>query len=567
MLKNMTIHKHRPFIFVLLALTVLTLSSCGGNNGAGSQATASNQASEETDAQNADTSASQGEKLLRMTQSGGYLLDPHLGMDSASFILYVNLYDSLVYPNMDGNITPGLAEAWNVSDDGLTWEFTLAQGVKFHDGSELKASDVVFSTNRMLALGQGVSYLFAPYVDTVEANGDYTVTFKLSQPFAPFLRILPRIYVVNEDEVLANKADGSFGEFGDYGQKYLAEHDAGSGAYLCQENRVQDRVVMQKFADYYGAAERNAPDTVEMIAGTETATVRTLMSGGQLEISDEWQTSEAYDALAKIDGVEVNGYSSGKLLYLMVNTAKEPTDDVHIRRALAYLIDYAQVITNLFPGFLPSDAPVPVALPGHAATTGYAYSLEKAKEELAQSKYADSLSSVALDVAWISEVPDEEKLALLIQANAQQVGLKVNVVKVPWASYVENVTHQESTPNAGVCFMSPDYDEAGSLLYQRYHSKTSGTWQQIEWLQDTDLDAEIDKALTTMDQDARFGLYKDLQQQVMDEVYGVSVAEEVERHAYYDYIVWPAMERAKQGQTVPTMLGYNYMFRTFQVNK
>jgi peptide/nickel transport system substrate-binding protein len=479
------------------------------------------------------------------------------------------MYDSLVYPGLDGKIVPGVAEeGWTASADGLTWTFTIKKGVKFHDGTEMKASDVVFSTNRMLELGTGFAYLFTGYIDAVKATGDYTVEFTLKKPFAPFLSILPRLYILNEKLVKANLADGSYGDNKDYGKAWLAEHDAGSGAYLCDAMKVQDRLVMKKYTAYFGTMEKNAPDTVELISGTEASTVRTLMSSSQLEISDQWQTNEAYDALDKLDGVSVNSFSSGQMVYLMLNTKKAPTDDVHVRRAIAALIDYSQVITALFPGFKTADSPIPTGLPGHAdGLPSYQFSIDTAKQELAASAYAGKLADISVDIAWIAEVPDEEKLALLIQANAAQIGLKVNVVKVPWGTYVDNVSTMENTPNAAVCFISPDYDEAGAMLYQRFHSDTAGTWQQTEWLQDTTLDTAITTALTTMDQTARFNLYADLQKQVMDNVWGISVAMPIEKHAYCDYIVWPAMERGVKGESVPALLGYNFLFRTFQINK
>jgi peptide/nickel transport system substrate-binding protein len=271
--------------------------------------------------------------------------------------------------------------------------------------------------------------------------------------------------------------------------------------------------------------------------------------------------------LDKLDGISVGTFSSGQMLYLMLNTAKAPTDDIHMRKAISYLIDYTQVTTDLFPSFLNANAPVPANLPGSAALTAYEYSLDKAREELALSAYADSLDSVSVDVAWIAEVPDEEKLALLLQANAQQVGLTVNVVKAAWSSYVDSVAAVDTTPNAGICFIAADYDEAGSMLYQRYHSDTAGTWSQIEWLYNDAIDEKISTSLSTIDQDERFAIYADVQSEIMDNVYGIGVAESVEKHAYYDYIVWPAMERAKSGESVSALLGYNFLFRTFQINK
>lgn len=511
--------------------------------------------------------ASGGEKIIRISQSPGGKIDPGIITDYTSCVAVVNMYDSLVYPDLDNKIVPSVAKKWEVSSDGLEWTFTLNQGIKFHDGSELQAGDVVFSANRLMTIGEGFAYLFKDYLVKTEALDNYTVKFTLSKPFAPFLSILPRLYIVNEDLVKSHQGQGSYGEFGDYGKAYLAEKDAGSGAYTCSEMKVQDKIVLKKFKDYFGAFETNAPDSVEIIMNTEPATIRTMMSNQQLDISDQWQTDEAYSALDKINGVSLGSYSNGTIFYLMLNTKKAPSDDVHIRRALAYLIDYAQVTQALFPGYVKADSVVPKGVLGYTGEYKYDFNLEKAKEELKQSKYANSLDSTPVEVDWIADVPDEEKLALLIQATAQKIGLKINVVKVPWATHVDNVSRIESTPNATTTFVSSDYSEAGALLYQRFHSDTSSTWQQTEWLRDPAVDTKIKSALTTTEETARGAIYKELQKDAYDNCWGIPVAEQAEKHAYYDYIKFPAMERAAAGQPVSMAMGYNFLFRTFAVNK
>lgn len=508
-------------------------------------------------------------KVLRISQSSGGVIDPDTSVDCTSCVAFSNLYDSLVYPDMDNEPTPLLAESWETSDDGLTWTFHLNKGVKFHDGSEVQASDVVFSTNRLLTLGEGFAYLFTSYIDSCEATDDYTVVFHLKQSFAPFLSILPRIYVLNEDLVMANLADGSYGDYGDYGKAFLAENDAGSGAYYLTEMKTQDRICMAKFDDYFQGAEDNAPDNVEIIMNTETATIRTMMSNGELQVSDQWQTNEAYDALDSIDGVNVGSFTNGQMMYLMLNTKKAPTDDVHVRRGLAYLIDYDQVCNVLFPGYVKATSVAPAGVFGYS-TDGfdYTYDLAKAEEEFEQSQYYDQLKSgdLSIEVAWIADVPDEEKLALLVQALASQIGIKVDVTKVPWATHVDSCANVDSTPNASVCFVSSEYPEAGATLYQRFDSDTAGTWQQTEWLQDDELDAAITDALTTIDDDERAAKYAAIEKEAAEECWGIAVAEQSEKHAYYDNIEIPAVERAEEGKSVALPLGYNYLFRDFKIN-
>lgn len=530
-----------------MAVMMLALAGCGG-----------------TDTSTSTTSTETTGKVIRMTTAFADPIDPACAMDSASCQVVVNLYDSLVYPDLDGTILNGVAADYSVSDDGMVYTFTLKDNVKFHDGSVMTAQDVVFSYERMVTIGQGYAYLFQNHVADVQAPDDQTVVITLTEPFAPFLSMLCRLYIVNEEQVMANLGSGNYGDMGDYGMTYLAQNDAGSGAYSCTSYTVNDRVVMTRFADYHGTFAENAPDAVEIINGTEAATVRTMMANGQLEISDQWQTHEAYEALGQLDGVKLGTYGAGQILYLMVNTQAAPLDDVHVRKALAYMIDYDQVCTSLFPGYLPVNNYVGDNLTGgDVSVEKYSYNMEKAKEELEASQYADQLLSgeMPITVAWVSEVPDEEKLALLLQASAAQLGVKVEISKVAWATQVQNTASVDSTPATSVCFMSPDYGEAGAMLYQRLHSDTAGTWQQTEWLQNTQLDGKIDTALKTMDDTARFALYDEIQSEALTEVYGIAVAEQGEQRAYADYIYFPAMEKG----IASTTLGYNFLFKDFQV--
>ena len=113
-----------------------------------------------------------------------------------------------------------LASAWKVEGDAFV--FTLRADVKFHSGNPLTADDVVFSFNRLMALGKGNSPLFAGRVASVTAVDPHTVKFTLSGPYAPFLGALVRLAVVDSKLVLAHKAEGKFGEFGDYGEAWLS---------------------------------------------------------------------------------------------------------------------------------------------------------------------------------------------------------------------------------------------------------------------------------------------------------------------------------------------------------
>ena len=136
---------------------------------------------------------------LSITFANVPVADPAKGSDEASSAALANLYDSLVFPTSSGTLQPDLATSWQVSSDGLTYTFNLRQGVTFHNGDPLTASDVVFSLNRLIAMGQGYSYLFAPYIGNVTAPNSSTVVMprligwrcQAERPSSPPVTVIP----------------------------------------------------------------------------------------------------------------------------------------------------------------------------------------------------------------------------------------------------------------------------------------------------------------------------------------------------------------------------------------
>jgi peptide/nickel transport system substrate-binding protein len=494
-------------------------------------------------------------RVFRETFSWPDRIDPAVGNDYASSTSLANLYDSLVFPNAKGGVDPWLAESWDVSSDGLTYTFHLRQGVKFHDGSPLKASDVVYSYDRLKTIGEGYAYLVTTGVQGVKAVDDATIEITVEKPSALFLPALVRLYVASEAIVKKNtKAEGPYGANGDYGKEWLQTHDAGSGPYMVKEFPLEQYLLMEKFPDWWGKFNPKAPDEVRFIGTTEAVTVRSLMENKELEVTDQWQSLEAYNALAKIEGVKVAPVPTLSGFYYMINTKKPPTDDVHCRRAMSYAFDYDTALTLEWPGVKQMIAPVPATLAGvDTSIPYYKRDLDKAKQELAQCKYANQLDQNPVILQWVSEVPDEEKYALLFQSNMAEIGMKVNVVKVPWLSLVENTSKLETSPSIATIYVSSDLPEAGLMMKQKYHSSTAGTWQQNEWLQDPKLDAEIDDALATLDQKERFAKYSKIQAELEDLAPSIWIYDQIDKHAYRTCVDLPTV----RGETSHVM-GYDF---------
>ena len=157
-------------------------------------------------------------------------LDPAVTMDNKGWQITYPAYERLVkYKVVDGKATtevePSLAKSWTVSDDGLTWTFTLNEGHKFADGSPVDAKAVKFSIERVQKMKKGPSDYFK-VVKSIEAPDDKTVVFQLAKPFAPFLYTL----AVNGSSIVNPKVMDQAKD-NDMGSSYLATHTMGSGAY------------------------------------------------------------------------------------------------------------------------------------------------------------------------------------------------------------------------------------------------------------------------------------------------------------------------------------------------
>jgi peptide/nickel transport system substrate-binding protein len=556
-------------VLLFLFVMIFVLAACGGDEEeptAEPAPPAEEEAPpppEEEEAPPPEEEVMEEKRALRATFSWPTFIDPAVGDDFSSSTALTNLYDSLVFPTIGGGYEPWLAESIEVSDDGTVWTFNLRQGVKFHDGSEVLASDVVYSFNRINDIGEGFAYLMAG-TDSAEALDDYTVQFTLAEPTGLFLANMVRLYILNEDLVRENTAaEGPYGADGDYGKEWLLTHDAGSGPYTVVDFPLEEFLLMEKHEDWWGDFVANAPNEVRFIATTESATIRSLMANQDLEISDQWQTVEALEALDEIDGVSVAAFPTINEFYFMINTRIAPTDDVHCRRAMAYAYDYDTAVSLEWEGTNQSQGPAPATTSGHNPDVfTFERDLDKAMEELAQCQYADSLDDYPVEFHWVSEVPAEEKFALLFQANMADIGMPVEVITTPWLSVVEATSAQDTSPHIVSIYVTSDSPEAGSMLRQRYHSSSADQWLQNEWLLDDEFDAAIDDALATVDQDERYQKYADLQDYIADLAPSIFVYDQIQKQAFQDYVDWPASRGEVTG-----IIGYEMFMPDIAVNQ
>lgn len=514
------------------------------------------------------------ERPIRMALAGAPSVDPATGSNWAATYIYCNIYDSLVMYDIDGKVIPLLAESWEVSDDNKVYTFKLKEGVKFHDGSMLTAADVVFSLNRINAMKQGFSYMFTDAVKKAEVIDDHTVRFELTGPMGTFVDALCRLYILNEDLIMANldlnHDTYKYGEFGDYGRSYLVTNDAGSGPYMFRELSPQNYLIADQFKDYHISFPEYAPTYVQFINNTEATTIRTMLANRELEISDNWQTAESIASISKIDGITIAKYGNSATQQIAYNCSKAPTDDENFRKALTCLIDYDTMVKSVFPESVKAIGPVGANTPGAGTQhdkNPYSYDIEKAKEYIKLSKYADDLEQYPVEFLSNSSVASQEKIALAMQAAAKQAGINLKITSAPYSNLVERVSSKDSTPNIITASQCPYYYDAGCTFDSHYTSANVGTTTNTFWIMDENFDKMINDALAIGDTEKRYTAYAKLEKHILDKCYGAYIADITERVAYQsEYVYWPAAERfLKSGELSQNCVGYHYWFHDFEV--
>ena len=470
--------------------------------------------------------AAMAETVLRLDEVAVGELDPAKASDYADSILMFNIYDTLVLPAQGGpGEVPHLAASWQ--GEGTSFTFKLRSDVKFQSGNAMTADDVVFSFDRMKAVGQGLSYLFG-VVASVEAVDAETVRFTLTEPSAPFIASLTRLPIVDKALIMANLGEGE-GEMKDWGQAYLSGHAAGTGAYSVVSHNPQDETVMTKNPGYFLGVAAVAPDTVRLRYGLEAATVRTLIAQGEHDIASQWLPPEVIRSIAA-DGGQLLTESGTGAFYLKMNTTKAPLDDVHCRLALSYAFDYETAlkmvaVTDTVAQGSPATGAVPRGMFGaRPADMAMKRDMGRAKAELALC--AHDPASTKLELSWIAEVPLEERFALLMQANFAELGFQSEITKLPWALFTERVTKPETTPHFSQLFNTTQTGDPDTLLYGMYYSKNAGTWASSEYLNDPEVDKLLDQGRRTLDAAGRETAYAALNQRLIDiapSIYGYDV--------------------------------------------
>jgi peptide/nickel transport system substrate-binding protein len=539
----------RQFLAALGSAGAAGLAGCAGGSGSDSTEDGTSAAG---DKPQTDSGGSGSTLTANISQRLG-TIDPAKGTDYVQAMALVNLYDPLVFPDSDGEIQPHLASDWSVSADSQTYTFTLRDDVTFHGGNSLTAEDVKFTTERFLDINQGYASLLSGVLDkeNIVVEDEQTISFELNRSYAPFLPIMVLVFVVDKDRIMDNLEDGDYGERGDYGQEYINNNDAGSGAYQLSDFSRGNSITFSKYDEYFKQFPDGSFDTIEVRIITENSTVQTLMKNGELDMTGQYQNSRTYSAIDEMADARVEKVPTFGLLYNKINTQKPPTDDPAVREAMAWGFDYAQVVNEIRPDMKKAQGPLPPTWGAHKADVKQpSYDPEKARQILADAGYSEG--ELTITNTFTSSYSFQERIALLFKDNMADIGINVELNPQTWGTITEMATTVEDTPHTSQVFYVPTYPSPDSMFYNQFHSDAANTWMSMEHLDNAEVDSLIDEARQTPDPQARVDIYKQLQSKLADL--------HCDMHLYHT-VKTIGFQNDVEGLTLRPAQGFEYTFR------
>lgn len=389
----------------------LLLAACGGGSGGDGGANPSGGSSGGSEAVGDPEGA-----LVVAEDVPPQTFDPTQSSQIRTWYTWQLVYEGLVLADLQGEITPVLASEWTASDDGLTYDFVLRDGVTFSDGTAVTADDVVFSFDRLKAAGLPYAQDRFKSLASVTEIDEQNVRFTLSQPDAGFLLNLGSPFLVGS--AILSRA-------------WTESHDPktemlGTGPFAMTEYEPNTQLVLERNEAYWneeGAAKvadltiRYMPEQSAQIAG---------LKSGQIDLM--FPSAESNIQLSKDPMIETVNVTSTNTLRLNINTGRPPFDNVDVRRAISLALDREAIVEGAFLGEAVPSAQIPPSYDWALAPDELTYQEhdpERAKELLADAGYPDGFEVTLNHLAGYATYMD--RFSELVKSQLGEVGIAVNI--------------------------------------------------------------------------------------------------------------------------------------------
>lgn len=345
---------------------------------------------------------------------------------SEELVAFGNMYEGLThYDYATRTVEPLLATSWSKNANATTWTFHLRHKVLFHTGRPMTAQAVKACIERNIKLGQAASYEWGT-VKSISTPDPYTVVFHLSTP-TPLDIIASSQFTA---WIYDTKAAGS----GSLASWFAAGHDAGTGPYTVQQwQKGQDiELRLKEFPKYWGGWHGSHYTRIVYRVSPEASTSAQLLQSGQVTFVRQL-SPQLVASLRSAPGVKIVNAPSLENMFAMLNTQRPPLNQVRVRQALAWGIDYAGIQTINKGAVLPGGGIIPPGLIGYSTHLPvYHYDFNKAKALLQSAGYGPGGKAINLTLTYIVADSLETPVSELIRSDLAKLNVNIKLEPLQW---------------------------------------------------------------------------------------------------------------------------------------
>jgi len=461
-------------------------------------------------------SAPPTQATLNLWDAGPITLDPAISGEMTSHTYIMQIFSGLVCLNDELTPLPDIAQSWQKSQDGKKYTFYLRQGVKFHDGREVKANDFKYSWERACNPKTG-SQTAATYLgdivgvkdvlagETKEIEGvkvidDYTLQVNIDAPKAYFLAKLtyPTAFVVDRTNV-------------ESGKEWWHKPN-GTGPFQLKEWKPDQLLVLERNELYYRGPAKVDHVAFHLLSGVPI----NMYEMGKIDVAPVYQDyiDRVRDETSPLHR-ELMVTPELSLYYIGFNTQKPPFDDANIRRAFCHAVNKQRVIELTFKGMAnKAEGIIPPGMPGYNENvTEISYDVAEAERLIAASKYGaiSNLPPITVTVSgWGGNIPDY--LGAIIYQWQENLGVEVTVRQLEPENFLYYL--KEEKDELFMLGWVADYADPQNFLDNLFYT---GSEYNVSEYSDPELDALLDDAAIEEDSATRFSMYQQAEQRIIDQ--------------------------------------------------
>ena len=408
-----------------------------------------------------------------------------------------------------GDLLPHYFESWEAHPDGLTYTINVRPGVLFDDGTEVTAETVRFMTERNLNTPGGANWLLRNIAfinEPPEVLDKYTLRFTSTEA-SPM--VMEHFYMTSSAIIDPRVIKENATEDDPWAMEYFSRNvDNPSGPYRLVSRTPDQEVVFEARDNYYG--EPPAYDRIIWKIIPSNAERVQLLKAGVIDVAIALGT-EDFAALEGAEGVTVERFPSKNLAYMGMGNMLAPFDDKTVRQAVSYAVDYDDILNNVYKGEA-QRLYGPIAPGSYSSlgdSIGYRRDLAKAQELLDSSSYDGSSVTLSIDAAK----GEHELIAVRIQAHLADIGMDVEIEKLPSPVYAERKVGENRMQmfiDEGLPWIDdPNYTLSVFLL--------SGVFGNYAQYVNERVDQIINEGWGILDRDERAATFEEAQRIIVEE--------------------------------------------------